>query len=191
MSQLRAGIHARAMAGRGRAHYNQPQMSFVPLFRLPCCLLALAAAGAATAQQVTLERDSPLYSEPRLESAQVTQLARGATGDVLGKQGGWLNLKTPAGSGWLFSFNVRFPSQKADGGDGAALGRVFGPRRTTSVTSSIGVRGLEEEDLRQATFDAGQMKLLDGHAVTKEAAEQGARAAGLAPAKVDYLGSRP
>lgn len=184
----------RTVAGRGRAHYNQSQMNAPSLVRTLFFLLACAAAGAAAAQQVILERDSPLYSEPRLESAQVTQLARGATGDVLGKQGGWLNLRTPAGSGWLFSFNVRFPSQKADAGDsgaGTALGRLTGARRTTSVTSSIGIRGLEEEDLKQATFDAGQMKLLDGYAATKEAAEQGARAAGLAPAKVDYLGSKP
>lgn len=156
--------------------------------------MALAAAGTAAAQQVTLERDTPLYSEPRLESSQVTQLKQGAAGEVLGKQGGWLNLKTPAGTGWLFSFNVRFPSQKADGGDtgaGAALGRLTGARRTPSVASSIGIRGLEEEDLRQATFDARQMKLLDEYAASKEAAEQGARAAGLAPAKVEYLGSRP
>ena len=157
-------------------------------------LLATAAffAAGAAAQQVTLERDSPLYSEPRLESAQVTQLKHGATGDVLGKQGGWLNLKTPAGTGWLFSFNVRFPSQRADGGDtgSAALGRVVGARRT-SVTSTIGVRGLEEEDLKQATFDAGQMRLLDQYATSKEAAEQGARAAGLAPARFEYLGGKP
>ena len=72
----------------------------------------------------------------------------------------------------------------------AALGRVVGARRT-SVTSTIGVRGLEEEDLKQATFDAGQMRLLDQYATSKEAAEQGARAAGLAPARVEYLGGKP
>jgi hypothetical protein len=166
----------------------------VSIHRLFLAALALAVTGAAAAQQVTLERDSPLYSEPRLESAPVVQLKQGATGDVLGKQGGWLNLKTPAGTGWLFTFNVRFPSQKADSGDtgsGAALGRVFGPRRSSSVTSSIGIRGLDEEDLRQAAFDARQMKQLGEYAATKEAAEQGARGAGLAPVKVDYLGSRP
>lgn len=164
------------------------------IHRLALFVLALACAGTVAAQQVTLERDSPLYSEPRLESAPVAQLKQGATGDVLGRQGGWLNLKTPAGSGWLFTFNVRFPSQKAetaDPGSGAALGRVFGPRRSSSVTSSIGIRGLEEEDLKQAAFDAGQMKLLGGYATTKEAAEQGARGAGLAPAKVDYFGGKP
>jgi hypothetical protein len=156
-----------------------------------CALLGLLLAVApAAAQQVTLERDSPLYAEPRLDAPQVTQLKQGAAGEVTGKQGGWLNLKTPDGTGWLFSFNVRFPAQKTEGaesGTGAALGRVFGPRRSGSVTSSIGIRGLEEEDLRQASFNAGQMKLLDGFAATRQAAEERARTTGLAPANVDYL----
>ena len=150
-------------------------------------LIALPAA----AQQVTLERDSPLYAEPRLEAAQVTQLKQGASGEVIGKQGAWLNLNTAGGSGWLFSFNVRFQSQKAEGGDGgAALGKVFGPRRNVNVTAAIGIRGLDEQDLKQATFSDSQMKLLDGYAASKRAAEDGARATGLAPEKVDYLGAK-
>lgn len=166
----------------------------IPVRRLLAFCLGLAAAIAASpaaAQPVTLERDSPLYAEPRLESTPVAQLRQGATGEVVGKQGGWLNLKTPTGTGWLLSFNVRFPSQKAEGGEGsgAGLGRVFGPRR--SVTSSIGIRGLDEEDLKQATFSAGQMKQLDGYQATKAAAEERARAAGLEPAKINYLDGRP
>lgn len=160
----------------------------------PLCgvLLALALAAApAAAQQVTLERDGPLYSEPRLDSAQVTQLKQGATGEVVGKQGAWLNLKTSEGSGWLFSFNVRFRStgEGAGGssGAGSALGRLFGPRRTVSVTSTIGIRGLEEEDLKQAALDAEQLKQLDGYAASKEAAEERARSAGLASVDVGYL----
>ena len=142
------------------------------------------------AQQVTLERDSPLYAEPRLDAPQVARLTLGATGEVIGKQGAWLNLKTPAGSGWLFSFNVRFQSQQAGAGDtgaGTAAGRLFGPRRSVSVTSTIGIRGIEEEDLKGAKFNADQMKLLEGYAATKEAAEERARASGLAPVGVEYL----
>lgn len=147
----------------------------------------------AAAQQVTLERDSPLYAEPRNDAAQVAQLKQGTSGEVIGKQGAWLNLKTAGGSGWLFSFNVRFQGQKAEGGDGGgpALGRVFGPRQKVNVTATIGVRGLEEEDLKQASFNAGQMKLLDGFAASRQAAEERARATGLAPEKVDYLGAKP
>jgi len=156
-------------------------------------IVILFAAASASAQQVTLERDSPLYAEPRLDASQVTQLKLGATGEVIGKQGAWLNLKTPGGNGWLFSFNVRFQSQQAGSGDsgaGSAAGRLFGPRSSVSVTSTIGIRGIEEEDLKQANFNADQMKLLDGYVATKQAAEQGARASGLAPASVEYMDAK-
>ena len=153
----------------------------------------LLAAGQAAAQKVTVEQNTPLYSEPRTESSHVAQLQSGSTGEVMGKQGVWLNLKTASGTGWLFSFNVRFESQGAEGssGAGSALGRVFGPRRSgPSVTSTIGIRGIEEEVLKGATFDAVQLKVRDMYAVSKEAAAKGARAAGLAPANVDYLDAR-
>jgi hypothetical protein len=164
----------------------------LPLFRLALAAAMLSAASAA-AQPVTVERDSPLYGEPRLEAAQVAQLKAGATGEVIGKQGAWLNLKTADGTGWLLSFNVRFPSQQTgtgDSGAGSAAGRLFGAPRGVSVTSTIGIRGIEEEDLKQASFNADQMKLLDGYSVTKEAAERGARAAGLAPVSVDYMDAK-
>jgi len=164
----------------------------LPLFRLALAAAMLAGA-SATAQQVTLERDSPLYAEPRLDASQVAQLKTGATGEVTGKQGAWLNLRTAGGSGWLFSFNVRFPSQQtgtSDSGTGSAAGRLFGSPRGVSVTSTIGIRGLGEEGLKEASFNAGQMKLLDGYAVTKEAAERDARAAGFAPVSVDYLDAK-
>jgi hypothetical protein len=151
------------------------------------------AAAPAAAQPVTLERDSPLYAEPRLDAPQVAQLKLGAAGEVVGKQGAWLNLKTAGGSGWLFSFNVRFQSQQAGAGDAGAAstaGRLFGPRRNVTVTSSIGIRGIEEEDLRQAAYSAGQMKLLDGYVATRQAAERGARASGLTPQQVEFLGAK-
>jgi hypothetical protein len=163
-------------------------------FSLHCALwAALLAAAPAAAQQVTLERDSPLYAEPRLDASQVAQLKVGATGEVIGKQGAWLNIKAPDASGWLFSFNVRFPSQQAgpgDSGAGSAAGRVFGPRRNVSVTSTIGIRGIGEEDLKQASFNADQMKLLEGYAATKQAAEEKARGSGLAPASVEYMDAK-
>ena len=133
------------------------------------------------AQQVTLERDSPLYAEPRLDAAQVTQLKLGATGEVIGKQGAWLNLKTagrqPAGcSRSTCAFRARRRTA-GDSGAGSAAGRLFGPRRNVSVTSTIGIRGIEEEDLKQASFNAGQMKLLESYAATQAGGRAAARAA--------------
>jgi hypothetical protein len=163
-------------------------MKHLPYSLLAALAAALLAAGPAAAQKVTVEQNTPLYSEPRMESTQVAQLQQGTAGEVIAKQGVWLNLKTAAGTGWLFSFSVRFESQaEGSSGTGSALGRVFAPRRGPSITSTIGVRGIEEEDLKGASFDAQQMKLLDSYVASKEVAEKSARSAGLSGRSVDYL----
>lgn len=161
-------------------------------WRFWTALLLILALPAAAAEQVTVERDTAIYSEPRIDSRQVTQLKQGSAAEVLGKSGAWLNLKTATGTGWLLSFNVRFPSQPQESAGGSSIGRVFAPRRSSPmVTSTIGIRGLEKEDLRQASFSPDQVRQLDQYGASKEAAQTQARDSGLAPARVDYLGGRP
>lgn len=145
------------------------------------------------AEQVAVERESRIHAEPRLDAPELGVAAPGTVAEVLGKSGAWLKVRTPSATGWLFSFNVQFMSKPSDaarassGGGDSAIGRIFGPQRGVNVTSTIGVRGLEKEDLRQAQFDAQQMQQLDGFAVSREAAEETARAKGLRTMQVDYL----
>jgi len=188
------------MAGNAGAPYNGsiPQgahvvrvvRSLIPAI-LTAGLLFVTPAGAA--EQVTVERESQLYAEPNLDSAKGEALAQGTLAEVIGKSGAWLNVKTPEATGWVFSFNVRFIVKGSDatpassGSGGSAIGRIFGPGRGVDVTSTIGVRGLDTEDLKQAQFSAEQIKLLDGYVVAKDAAEEAARGKGLAPVEVEYL----
>lgn len=164
------------------------------LSRLSIALVALLSCVlSAAAQPVTVERDTPLYSEARLDSAVVTTLKQGTAGEVVAKNGAWLKIKTAEATGWLFSFNVRFASaqQPADASSSSAgasgLGRLIGPRQNINVTSTIGIRGLGEEDLRQAHFDADQMRLLDQYAASRADAEKRAQDSGLTAVQVDYL----
>lgn len=164
--------------------------------RLLMAIGLFAGALPVLAQQVTVEREGPLYSEARADSSVVTTLQQGTTGSVVGKKGPWLNLKTEAASGWLFSFNVRFASTQsaapsAPGGDGAVIGRLVGPRQQVNVTSTIGLRGLEAEDLKQAQLDPEQLKLLDQYAASKQDAEGKAQATGLSAARVNFLDAQP
>ena len=156
-------------------------------------LAVLGAAAAFAAEQGTVERESRMHAEPRLDAPEVAVAAAGTTADVLGRSGAWLNVKTPAATGWIYSFNVRFvvggpgATPASPGGGDSVIGRVFGPQRGVNVTSAIGVRGLEKEDLRQAHFSAEQIEQLDAFVVAKEAAEESARTKGLSAAQVDYL----
>jgi hypothetical protein len=155
-------------------------------------LLAMVAV-TAFAEPVTLERDSVLRTEARTDSGVVANLAKGATGDAVARQGAWVQIKSGAVTGWLYSFNVRFgavnPGSSSGAGGGSALGRVFGPRQQVNVTATIGIRGLDEEDLKQAHFDEGQMRQLDGYAASREQAAAQAGKSGLSAARVEYLDS--
>lgn len=160
---------------------------------LAVALLATVAA-AALAEPVTVERDSVLRAEPRTDAGVAGNLAKGATGDAVARQGAWVQVKSGAVTGWLYSFNVRFgainPGNSSGGaGTGSVLGRVFGPRQQVNVTATIGIRGLEEEDLKQAHFDEGQMRQLDGYAASREQAAVQAGDSGLSAVRVEYLDS--
>jgi len=154
------------------------------------CLLAVFAP-ALLAEPVTVERDSVVRAEPRTDSAVVANFARGAAGEALARQGAWVQVRTAAATGWLYSFNVRFGTASASAGEGAGagsvLGRVFAPRQNVNVTATIGIRGLDEEDLKQARFDGGQLQALDGFAASREQAEAHAQGMGLESARIDYL----
>jgi hypothetical protein len=145
--------------------------------------LAAGIAGTAGAEPVTVERESVLRVEPRNDAGVVGNLAQGAAGDAVARQGAWVQVKSGTVTGWLYSFNVRFGAVTAGAGGsgaGSALGRVFGPRQRVNVTATIGIRGLDEEDLKQARLDAGQLQELDGFAASLEQAEAHAN-------QVEYL----
>ena len=141
------------------------------------------------AEPVTLERDSVLRVEPRTDAATVVSLPSGTTGEALARQGAWVQIRSGPATGWIYSFNVRFGAAPGSGdGTGSVLGRVFGPRQRVNVTSTIGIRGLDEEDLKQAHFDNSQIQQLDNFAASRDQAESHAGGLGLSAARVDYLG---
>ena len=154
---------------------------------------ALVAAGllcvyqlAGAAESVIVAADAPLLEAPNSSAKVVTQLKQGMTGEVLARKGAWVNLRTAGGTGWTNSFNVRdagaAPAPAAKAGPGGPFGA---PRAKTTAT--IGIRGLEAEDLRKANVDPQQLNLLDGYAASKQDAESAARASGLSAARVEYL----
>jgi len=153
---------------------------------------ALLAAGllcvyqlAGAAESVVVAADSPLLEAPNSSAKVVTQLKQGMTGEVLARKGAWVNLRTAGGTGWTNSFNVRDAGAPAPAAK-AAPGGLFGAPRS-KTTATIGIRGLEAEDLRKANVDPQQLNLLDGYAASKQDAESAARASGLSPARVEYL----
>jgi hypothetical protein len=150
-------------------------------------LAALWLAVSVRAEMITVERESSLRAEPSLGAATVATVRKGTRGESLGKSGIWVNIKTPDASGWVFTFNIRFGERAASSGsDVAAAGRMVS-RPSSGVVATIGIRGLSEEDLQKAAFNADEIRRLDGFAASSEASARRAQGAGLTAAKIDYL----
>lgn len=151
-------------------------------------LLLSVAVASAWAAPGTVLRNEKLYSQPRSSAAVAASVAKGTRVDILSKQGGWLRVSAGKSSGWIRLLSVR---AGAGGAGGAGLGDVVGAATTRSDPSRVvavaGLRGLNDEDLKQAKFNAGELARLDAWHETPAQAQQFARQAGLAAVNVPAL----
>ena len=156
--------------------------------------LVAGLVGPATlrAEPVTFVKDAPLRSEARFDSAPVAQVAKGTAGDASTKQGAWLNIKTPSGTGWALTTDISFGSgASSGGGGGTSLGSIFGRSQPTRTTSTVGIRGFDKETIGNAFGDSAaistaQLSLLDGYAVDKAGGQSFASAQGLSATAIQY-----
>ncbi len=151
-------------------------------------LAFLMLAGAAAATPGTVLRDEKLYTQPSASAATAASVAKGASLTVLSKQGGWLRVTAGKTTGWIRLLSVRV------GGGGLAsvgVGDVVGAATTRSDPSKVvavaGLRGLNDEELKTAQFNAPEMARLDSLTVTAAQARGFAAQGGLASAQVKLL----
>jgi hypothetical protein len=151
-------------------------------------LLLGVAAATAWAAPGTVLRNEKLYTQPRSSAAVAASVAKGTRVDILSKQGGWLRVRVGQSSGWIRLLSVR---AGAGGAGGAGLGDVVGVATTRSDPSRVvavaGLRGLNDEDLKQAKFNAAELARLDAWHETPAQAQKFARQAGLTVVSVPAL----
>jgi hypothetical protein len=159
-----------------------------PAFLIPAALLLSAVAASAVAAQGTVLRNDKLYSQPSAVSAVAGTAARGASVTILAKQGGWLKVTAGKTTGWIRLLSVR---AGAGGLGGAGIGDVVGAATTKSDPSRVvavaGLRGLNDEDLKQAKFNGEELARLDNWSATPAQARSFAGQSGLAVASVPAL----
>jgi hypothetical protein len=69
----------------------------------------------------------------------------------------------------------------------SVMGLASGRAGTGKVVATTGIRGLDEEDLKTAKFDAGELKLDESFATTRAEAQKFANQGKLKPLSLDYL----
>lgn len=158
-------------------------------FLIPASALVLCvAAASALAAPGTVLRNDKLYSQPSASSKVAASVPKGASVNVLSKQGGWLRVTSGKSTGWIRLLSVR---AGAGGLGGAGLGDVVGAATTRSDPSRVvavaGLRGLNDEDLKQAKFNGEELARLNTWQATPAQARSFAAESGLTTANVAAL----
>jgi len=158
-------------------------------FLIPAAVLVLCTASAsAWAAPGTVLRNDKLYSQPSASSRVAGSVTKGTSVNILAKQGGWLRVTAGKSTGWVRLLSVR---AGAGGLGGAGLGDVVGAATTKSDPSRVvavaGLRGLNDEYLKQAKFNADERARLDALNVTATQVRNFASQSGLAAVNVPDL----
>lgn len=162
---------------------HAPSPSWLPRFLMAAMLVAWI--GPAFAAGSVLIRSETLRASASASSKALAKLGKGAQVDILARKGGWIQVSANGRTGW-----VRLLSVRSGGGSGGnALSDVTGltQKRDNKVVAVAGLRGLDEEDLKKARFNAAEMKRLDSYQVSANSAEQFARQGGLQSRSVAFL----
>lgn len=151
-------------------------------------LFCLLTAPAFAAPGVMLKNDE-LRAAAGSAAAGIGRVAKGASVNVLARQGGWTQIRAGGKTGWVRILSVRI-NASASAADLAGLVAAGSKRDPGKVVAVAGLRGLNEEQLRLARFNAGELVLLNHFVAGRAEAEQFAQSAGLRRAAIGYL-SKP
>ena len=157
--------------------------------KIGAALLALLIMQPAwAAESGTALKADTIRAEPFADAKVVTALSAGDKVEILKKDGGWLQVKSAKGSGWVRMLSVRKGDARKGSGDAAGLlGLASGRAGTGKVVATTGIRGLNEEELKSAKFNETEIKLAESFATEKADAQKFAAQGKLAARKFDYL----
>ncbi|MGH8492789.1 MAG: SH3 domain-containing protein [Moraxellaceae bacterium] len=158
------------------------------LLLLTASLLASTLMSALTwAEPATLLKESEMRAKPLGNAEVVTMLRAKDKVEITARKGAWANVQTPKGqTGWVRLLNLRTGSGK--GGD-AGVGAIASLFKTGSSgnTVSTGVKGLSEEQLKNAQPNPEEAKRLDKYKNSEADARSFAKQGKLAVEQVNYL----
>lgn len=152
--------------------------------------LWLSMALPAWAAPGIMLKDEALRATASATAAVVGKVAKGAPVEILARQGGWSQVRVQGKTGWVRLLSVRggTAAQTDVAGEMQGVLALGTTRRDPGkVVAVAGVRGLSEEELKQAHYDARQLQQLDGYAVALPEAARFAAEAGLARRELAYL----
>jgi hypothetical protein len=135
-------------------------------------------------------RSTEIKSLPFSDAATVATLDEKAKVNILLRQGGWVKINSAKGNGWVRMLSLRSDSTAKKTVDSGLISLLnVGRSGSSGITTTTGIRGLSEEDLKNAKPNPEELEKLEKYAVNKAKAEKFAREAKLKTQQLDYLPS--
>lgn len=156
---------------------------------LALAVLSVSAFPAFGAEPGHASRDLELRAEPLSSAAVLGKIEKGGRFEILAEQKAWSQVRSGALTGWTLSFFVMRGEPAQPARMGRRLGELFslGTERRAETTATIGIRGLDEEELKAAQFNEPELKRLEALGLPRSEGEAFAKRGQLEPQKVDYL----
>ena len=158
--------------------------------RILLAALLLAAPFAHAGESGATVKAEELKAEPFRDAKTIGKLAAGDKVDILKKDGGWLQVKSTKGSGWVHMLSIRRSAARkvSAAAEVAGLaGLASGRAGTGRVVATTGIRGLDEEELKAAQFNESEVKLAESYVTSRVDAQKFASKGKLVARKMDYL----
>jgi len=160
------------------------------LYALILCGLVIGQL-AASGKPGYIKRDTSLYAEPFKDAEVLVSLPVNTGLSIIKRKGGWYQVNANDQTGWVRLVTVRLGKVRtsesgSSGGDAIELlgGLATGREKSSEVTTASAVKGLGEEDLRDATPDTDAIDELDEFAADEQAGLEAAEQAGLKPVDI-------
>lgn len=153
-------------------------------------LLAIFAApqiAAAAPESAQVIRAADLMAQPFIDAAKVGPVAADQAVTIVERRGGWVQVQAAGKTGWLRTLNVRLAAGTANIARASSRGASALRTGSSGRTITTGVKGLDEESIRNAPIDRVQLAALDALAVPEDAARAAAAAKKLVESRQDYL----
>ena len=148
---------------------------------------AFARSTPATNESAAAIKADDIRAEPFGDANVVGRLVTGDKVEVLKKDGGWLQVNSQKGNGWVRMLSIRKGEASKGSSAGGVLGLDSGRAGTGKVVATTGIRGLNEEELKAARFNEAEVKLAESYASSKPEAASFAAQGKLVARPFNYL----
>jgi hypothetical protein len=156
--------------------------------RLGAVLFALLAMSAFADETGSVIRADRIKVEPFRDAKTIATLSVGDKVEIVKKNGGWLQIKSLKGKGWVHMLNVRKEGMRKDSGDiGGLLSMASGRAGTGKVVATTGIRGLDEVELKSAKYNETELSLVESYSINRADAQLFAIQGKLVARQFDYL----